>query len=280
MKKEILLATLFFTACQQAVNSNVSISNNENDPKLLAPAPLPTFTPEPTHVWTPTPIPTEIQTDFVSHLNDVLTLPTETDPIADSCILPFEGATMNHGLQFMMPIVDDYDKQKTDKNGNTLWHLGLDFSGNKEEGGEEVVSMCDGIVLFAGNVHEVPQTSETKQNLGNVVAVETTFLDDNGEVQKGVMVYAHLEDVTNFEEGTIIKKGTRLGLLGKSGNWEHAHLHVHMWLKSTWDAILYNKTINGNLRKMAGLYPDNENTGNLLNWFIDIKKFLLSKLIK
>ena len=86
-------------------------------------------------------------------------------------------------------------------------HDGLDLVAHS---GEPVHATADGVVV---NVRK------SRKGLGNVVTVD----HGNGYVTR----YAHLADI-EVKKGRVVKKGTRLGYVGVSGNSFAPHLHYEV----------------------------------------------------
>ena len=275
MRKEWLLVTaLMVNSCKPIVAQVMEPEVDESKSKISDYTPTPTETP--TTISTPYLLPN-------IPLSENISTPTPTEiPVANSCMLPFEGASINgNALAFVSPILTESGKQDKDKFGRPLWHLGLDFTGNSEQGGETVVNMCDGTLIFSGPVRNTPQTTESAKNLGNVVVMKYRYLNtQTNNMEYVFMVYAHLENTTNLAPGTVIKKGEQIGLLGRSGGWRNAHLHVHIWTEEAWNIAATRQDINGNLQKLAGFYPDGEyGEGLARQSFIDPKEWLLERLL-
>lgn len=274
MNKNRLVYTGFLITTALALNSCAPKEaqgkelKDESKSKTNLPAPLPQF--EIT--------PTSYAVDILS--TEIPAQIPEENLIIDRCVLPFEGAQMETGLRFGMPILDENGKQEKDKEGRPLWHLGQDFNGNSPEGGETVFNMCKTTVLFTGDVSEgAVVTNESQKSLGNVFVGQSKYLDSNGIEKEIVIVYAHLREVIDIAPGTVLNAGETIGILGNSGGWKNAHLHVHMWTKEAWDIVMNSEDIAGNILRMSGFYPDSEhNIGQIENEFIDPRKFLLSHL--
>ncbi len=91
-------------------------------------------------------------------------------------------------------------------NGRSRMHKGLDFAGAR---GTNVFSVGGGVASFVGR----------KGGYGNVVEVD----HGDGLISR----YAHLDE-TLVEEGTVIKKQDRIGLMGSTGRSTGPHLHLEL----------------------------------------------------
>lgn len=195
--------------------------------------------------------------------------------IARDCVLPFEGASMEGGLQFFDVIYNRGEPERDKETGNILHHLGLDFKGGKV--GDTVVSVCDGTLVYAG------KSLFPEPNLGNIVVIEYIY-EENGSYKKTWMFYAHLgeDTLTGFEPGAVIYKGQRIGSLGYSGGWgpEHVHLHVHMMTERGIEDLQEDARWNfqGDMARVYGRYREEWDKGMVYRDFIDPKPWFLKML--
>ena len=88
-----------------------------------------------------------------------------------------------------------------------IMHNGLDLIA---PAGDPVYAAADG---------RVSDVVKSRKGLGNVVTVD----HGNGYVTR----YAHLADI-EVKKGRVVKKGTRLGYVGVSGNSFAPHLHYEV----------------------------------------------------
>ncbi|MBN2288632.1 MAG: peptidoglycan DD-metalloendopeptidase family protein, partial [Candidatus Glassbacteria bacterium] len=97
--------------------------------------------------------------------------------------------------------------------GEIYYHYGLDFGGC--EGLDEVLAATDGIVASVG------REGGEGNNVNNI-----NIIDDRGWIYH----YTHLHRIDpEVEPGAEVRKGQRLGLLGKkgtSGGWAHLHFQI------------------------------------------------------
>lgn len=241
-------------------------------PSHAVAAPLdPTRTnlPTPTKTSEPTPTPYQIQTET----NDL----TES-PLALDCILPFSGASMEGGLQFLSPVLNKNGKQDRDGQGRPYRHLGLDFKGNDPLGGDEVSNMCDGTFIFSGYIGSEYQSHRNMKTLGNVVVVKYDYSE--GGIKKSLyMVYAHLRNIpTDLKVGDVLLQGEKIGEVSNSGGWKFPHLHINAWTEEAWNYLLKER-FHGNTSAMAGFYPDSEyDDGEILRDMVDPKVWIEQRL--
>ena len=93
--------------------------------------------------------------------------------------------------------------------GVKAWHAGVDITSvNKES---PVKALASGVVIFSGE----------RQGYGKMVEIDHA----NGYVTR----YAHHRELL-VEEGTIIKKGEHLGIMGDTGRSTGPHVHVEVLL--------------------------------------------------
>lgn len=195
--------------------------------------------------------------------------------VTKECILPFEGASMEGGLQFFDVIYNRGEPERDKETGNILHHLGLDFKGGNV--GDMVVSVCDGTLVYAG------KSLFPEPNLGNIVVIEYIYEED-GSYKKTWMFYAHLgEDILNgVEPGAMIYKGQRIGSLGYSGGWgpEHVHLHVHMMTERGIEDLQEDARWNfqGDMARVYGRYREEWDKGMVYRDFIDPKPWFLKMM--
>lgn len=288
MRKElqlILAGSLFLYGCStiEAAAQSVDPSTPESNHNLYDPTLTPFRTPSSTPIpfnspkllvkaATFTPYPTFSETEIARLF--ATSTPTEiVNPIAESCILPFEGATMD-GLGFR-DIIYNNGLPVTSEDGTIHRHLGLDFEGGTK--GVDILQMCDGTVMFSG-----PVKKGYGFNLGNVVVMEYVYMEQ-GEVKKVYMRYAHMQNLVNLIPGSVVPKGQKIGEMGHSGGWneEHTHLHIDLWKEEAWNRIIVDRS-NGDLVNQVGYYApaetwsDNTFNKNLL----DPRKWLQERLPK
>ncbi len=93
--------------------------------------------------------------------------------------------------------------------GVKAWHAGVDITSvNKES---PVKALASGVVIFSGE----------RQGYGKMVEIDHA----NGYVTR----YAHHRELL-VQEGTIIKKGEHLGIMGDTGRSTGPHVHVEVLL--------------------------------------------------
>ena len=93
--------------------------------------------------------------------------------------------------------------------GGKAWHPGVDITSvNKES---PVKALASGVVIFSGE----------RQGYGKMVEIDHA----NGYVTR----YAHHRELL-VQEGTIIKKGEHLGIMGDTGRSTGPHVHVEVLL--------------------------------------------------
>ena len=93
--------------------------------------------------------------------------------------------------------------------GVKAWHAGIDITSvNKES---PVKALASGVVIFSGE----------RQGYGKMVEIDHA----NGYVTR----YAHHRELL-VKEGTIIKKGEQLGIMGDTGRSTGPHVHVEVLL--------------------------------------------------
>ena len=93
--------------------------------------------------------------------------------------------------------------------GVKAWHAGVDITSvNKES---PVKALASGVVIFSGQ----------RQGYGKMVEIDHA----NGYVTR----YAHHRELL-VQEGTIIKKGEHLGIMGDTGRSTGPHVHVEVLL--------------------------------------------------
>jgi|GEM_PF-4429058 len=186
-------------------------------------------------------------------------------PVDNSCIMPFERAKWDTGLRFM-DVITNRGKPDRTENGGLKHHLGTDFAGIR---GTDIVSVCDGILVFAGPVRE----GNDLKNLGNIVVIK--YDDDYA-------VYAHMENIIGNDPGEIIKKGTKIGELGSSGGWEKSHLHFQIWKgiakTEVFDQIAKNDYAENNPGMVYGYYPEDWDEGEIHKYLEDPKAWLQARL--
>ena len=97
---------------------------------------------------------------------------------------------------------------------NGGYHNGQDFSPSAGP----IFASVDGTVLESGNFGTYA---------GNHVTLVTA---DGAQV-----TYAHMQTGSNLpRQGQYVKEGTRIGLIGETGNTRGAHLHVDVWKNGTY----------------------------------------------
>lgn len=106
-------------------------------------------------------------------------------------------------------------------NGQLYYHAGLDIGG--AEGLTEVVAATDGLVVSHGLKVHPDHTEDTPiDSRYDVIYLR----DERGWYYR----YSHLHSFdSELKLGQYIKKGTRLGLVGKeggSGGWSHLHFEI------------------------------------------------------
>ena len=88
-----------------------------------------------------------------------------------------------------------------------MMHNGLDLIAHT---GDPVLAVADGVVV---------EVVKSRKGLGNVVSID----HGNGYVTR----YAHLADI-EVKKGRKVKKGTKVGYVGVSGNSFAPHLHYEV----------------------------------------------------
>lgn len=113
-------------------------------------------------------------------------------------------------------ISSPYGKRDT----NPSMHKGMDITTGVagEINGYEVVAVMDGKVK---RVYTNPN-----KDYGYAVAIESSYKDPISGLPI-VVIYMHLKRQPSLEEGTNIKKGTMVGLVGNTTNYANMGYHLH-----------------------------------------------------
>jgi murein DD-endopeptidase MepM/ murein hydrolase activator NlpD len=153
-----------------------------------------------------------------------------TDPIVNTDRFGFplpDYRLFSHGIQCYNEVVH-LGRRDGDPGGQTFYHnYGIDFAGY--EGRNEVVSCLDGTVV---GVWENPE------NPFSVVLQDEAGL---------LWEYGHFDSILpQVRKGARIRKGQKLGILGKTGpSGDFSHLHVGTYLsKDHFDADNANRRLN------------------------------------
>ena len=155
----------------------------------------------------------------------------------------------NESLKFVKSLSSNYSTNITTQKWGAYYsgngyHLGVDLgtSGNKST---TVGSIADGVV------YRVVKESKSG-GWGNLVIVKHTL--PNGKVFYSG--YAHLKSMS-VSEGSTVKAGTKLGMMGSTGYSTGAHLHLLVFTgsfsKSSLPAGYVSKKISGDSYKSGGL---------------------------
>jgi len=191
---------------------------NSQTPTTFVPSPT-FFNPTEEILVSPTVLPSS--TEFPTLTPTSISSPSPEIPFGEHpCVLPFKNYT--HLTTLFLQ-----------EHYGGLIHLGLDFGAKPEQEGEDIVSPCDGTIIFTGAV------VGGKQNLGNVVVIE--FPDEiEGKVYG---VFGHLKDVVEREPGEKVLAGDKIGTLGHSGGWLNTHLHFQIWNELGWKIYIEGRAI-------------------------------------
>lgn len=112
------------------------------------------------------------------------------------------------------------DGGEVPKNRKIYYHSGLDIGG--AEGLVEVIAATDGLVVSRGNDRLAGHEDSPVSPRYDVVYL----LDDRGWYYR----YSHMQTIDDaIKPGVSVKKGQRIGLLGKeggSGGWTHLHFEA------------------------------------------------------
>ena len=96
-------------------------------------------------------------------------------------------------------------------------HAGVDYLPDASH--EPVLASADGIARIVASAN-----SDASHDFGNVVVLEHT-LAEGGRVST---VYAHLREGATVEQGDCVRRGTRLGDVGRTGAAANVHLHFEV----------------------------------------------------
>ena len=107
-----------------------------------------------------------------------------------------------------LPITSHYGWRQHPITGEYRFHTGIDLG---YDHGTVIVSVLDGLVVFAGNYGGYGKTV--------IVAHKNN--------RHSLYAHCHRLDVA---KGDFIKKGERIGLVGASGNVTGPHLHLEWWI--------------------------------------------------
>lgn len=258
MKKEIqiiLAGSMILSACAPAAAQALEENGDRKDPATFVSNEVP-----PTVIALPTPY-------LLSILTEESTDTIEPAPIAQECVMPFEGAKWNTGHQFTSVI-------ENMGNGVKTHHLGVDFKGAE---GTPVVSVCDGTLMYAGEAFD-----GAGRNLGNIVVIKYDYFD-NGVLQTVYGLYGHMKNIIlGTPPGTVIRKGEFVGEVSYSGGWPSDHNHLHFQVikeRGRQDLEEFGKNNYGEFAdRFWGYYPEEWPVGQIRRDFLDPKVFL-TKLV-
>jgi murein DD-endopeptidase MepM/ murein hydrolase activator NlpD len=108
----------------------------------------------------------------------------------------------------------------SDSYGNKIMHDGVDFSSNQ---GTPVYAIADG--EFTSFFCKDPNALKTcNGGFGNYIAIKhnnTIGVDFKSS-------YGHLSKIENIKDGSIVKKGDKIGEIGTTGNSTGNHLHLQI----------------------------------------------------
>ena len=151
------------------------------------------------------------------------------DPIVHTKCLGFpirDYLLFSHGIQSYNEVVHLGWKDGCPEGVSFHHDYGIDFAGY--EGKEQIISCTDG---------EVIHLSSEREHIFVVIQ------DDNGLIWE----YGHLDSISSeVKKGAYIKKGQKIGVLGKtgpSGNFSHLHLGTYL-SKADLDAGRNNRRLN------------------------------------
>lgn len=124
------------------------------------------------------------------------------------------------------------------------YHAGIDYA---PESGENIQATAAGTVVVKTLLKEVGYN----RGFGNCVIIEHQLLDGSLKYS----LYAHLNSISpSLSEGTYVRKGDFLGVMGKTGSDKYSK-HLHFEIKDA--PVLYNPSGEG--EHLA--YPPNDATG-------------------